>query len=530
MEGYNQIYNKFWELCSEFKIKTNMNTNYMEYISALLYLKYYNEGNEQDFQEIYNERENYYINTKIDNALYNMRKKIGDETLFSDIQFRNIVFYRNLGEKNILTILIDEINRICNRFSKEYVAEQYEFAIKQAAISGDIKNTDVIFYTPKEIANVMVDMIIKKKDSKVYDPMCSSGNFLMVAMKNNDNRIKIFGEEQNIEYYNIFKTRILLSGIKNEKIIYQENKNIKDIKFDYILLNPPFSKRNWKEDIIYTPIFRKYGLSENSVGDYAYVLEMLEKLKDDGKMAVILPHGVLFRENEKKVRQNLIERNEIEAIIGLPENLFYGTRIPVIILIISKNRIEDTVLFIDASNDFKNERYKNVLTEEYQYKIVDTYHSQKEIEGYSRNVNINEIKGKDYNLSIKKYIRKKLQKKNIEEKQLIRKLKDLENEKDILEENIKDILDVLEVKSLQEEKNNESNRKNKKYDFDDKKIGKNIKELRIKKGYTQEELAMRLDISSRYISIIEHGMVGIRLQILAKICNILDVPIEEIIK
>ena len=293
-------------------------------------------------------------------------------------------------------------------------------------------------------------------------------------------------------------------------------------------MNPPYSKKNWKEIIKYRPIFEEYEISENSVGDYAFVISILDNLKDDGKMAVLLPHGVLFRENERKVRKNLIEKNEIEAIIGLPENLFYDTRIPVIMMIIAKNKVDKNILFIDASNEYKYKRFKNVLSEENQNKIINTYKERKEIEGFSRIVSINQVKENDYNLSIKKYIRKKYVRNNIEQKQLVEQLKKLKDEQDILEENIKDILSILNIKDI--EKNEKTKKSKIYYDFDDKKIGDNIKNARIKKSYTQEMLAEKVELSCKYISRLEKGMTGIRLEMLAKICNALEVSIDEILK
>lgn len=519
----NQLCNQLWNICNEFKNKTNMNSNYLEYISALLYLRYYDSD---IFTKIYEQRENFYLNIIIDKEIENLRRESEDRNLFSDIQFKNISFYRSLGEKNVLNITIEQLYTICKKSSKEYIANAYEFIIKKSAIK-DIKGTEEIFYTPQEIANVITEILIEKEKAEVYDPICSSGNFLIKAMEKGN--AKIYGEEKNIEYYNILKTRILLNDIDGEEIKYQENTNIKNMKFDYIISNPPFSQRNWKYSIEDKRIFNEYGLSENAVGDYAYVLTMLEKLKENGRMAVVLPHGVLFRENEKRVRQRLVEKNEIEAIIGLPENLFYNTRIPVIILVISKKRKKDTVMFIDASNEFKTEKNSNRLTQENQSKIIETYQKNKEIKGYSKIVNINEIKDNEFNLSIKKYIIKEEKKEYIEDTQLIKKLKNLEDEKDILEQNIKDILSVLNVKYFQEEKNKEKNNKEK-YEIDDKKIGENIKKARIAKGYTQFELADKLEVMPTYIYRIERGMNGIRLQLLAEICNVLEISIEEIMR
>ena len=245
------------------------------------------------------------------------------------------------------------------------------------------------------------------------------------------------------------------------------------------------------------------------------------------------------RENERNVRKKLVDKNEIKAIIGLPENLFYGTRIPIVILIISKNRGDNNILFIDANNEFKSEKSNNYLTKEHQNKIIDVYINCREIEGYSRIVNKDEIKANGFDLSIRKYIRKKKETKSIQSKQLIKLLKNLEDERDILEQSIKDILVALNVEQFnvdelrEKKKENEIyfiDKKNETYVIDEIKIGKNIKKARIEKGYTQEKLAEWLDLSVVYMSSIERGMSGMRLQLLAKICNVLDVSIEEIIR
>ena len=200
-------------------------------------------------------------------------------------------------------------------------------------------------------------------------------------------------------------------------------------------------------------------------------------------------------------------------------------------MIISKNKTDKNILFIDASNEYKNKRFKNILSEENQNKIVNTYKDRKEIEGFSKIVSINQIKENDYNLSIKKYIRKNYVRNSIEQKQLVQQLKNLEDEQDILEENIKDILSILNIKDIEKYGKHEKTKKSKiYYDFDYRKIGNNIKNARMKKLYTQEMLAEKVELSCKYISRLEMGMTGIRLETLAKICNALEVSIDEILK
>ena len=212
--------------------------------------------------------------------------------------------------------------------------------------------------------------------------------------------------ENNFDYYNILKKRLLLDGIDSSKIVYKD-RYMENIRPNVILANPPFSIKNWKENALLKNTMVKYSALHSVVGDYIYVLNMFELLDEKGKMAVILPHGVLFRENEKLIRERLIDANCIDAIIGLPENLFNNTRIPVIIMVMSKNREEGNVLFIDASQDYENDKKNNILSKEYQDKIVSTYKEKRDIENYSYLASKEEIINNKFDLTIKKYIQKR---------------------------------------------------------------------------------------------------------------------------
>lgn len=529
---------KFSNIFYEFKEKTNKKKDYIQYISALLYLKYYKMQPNRDFIKLCAEKNSYFIKEITDDLIRKMRENIGDKDLFSNIKFSDIVFYRELGEKNILSKIIEKLEQIDkDYYCKFEMSMVYDKILKDAILKGDIIKERGEFYTPIEITEMMTSLIIDKKNADIYDPVCGSGNFLISAAEILD--ANIFGEEKNLEYYNICKTKMLLKEIDSKNILYKKDKHIEEEsvkrKYDYIVSNPPFSEKNWKEDIGNKQLFIKYGLKESAVGDYAYVLKMLETLKEDGTMAVILPHGVLFRENEKNVRKSLIEKNYIKAIIGLPENLFFNTRMSVVILILSKKQDEDTVLFIDASDEYINSKKSNVLLEENQKNIFNVVRNYEEIKGFSHIATKKEIRDKDYNLTIKKYIIKKTVKKQLDKQKILKKLQNLSNEQDILEANIKDVLNALDVTNINLIKNEMSEDKNivkrkELYKIDYKQIGKNIREARHAKNYTQEVLAEKLEISVKYISRIESGMSGVKLQTMAEICNILGITMDALLK
>lgn len=528
----NEINRQLWEICENFKNKTNIKKDYIEYISALIYIRYFDY---REFKIIYEERESYYVTRTIDKVIEQLQIKASDRYLFSNIQFRNMVFYRDLGEKNVLSKTIDDLEMLTIQIiDKEQISEAYDFIVREATIKDEISKEKGEFYTPTAITNMMTKMLIDKDNTDVYDPLCGSGNFLVSAAKQFN--VNVYGQERSLDYYNICKTKMLLNEIECEKIEFKsENPNIieRELKYDYIFANPPFSQKNWSEGIQDKRIFREYGLAETAVGDYAHVLRMLEKLKENGKIAVILPHGVLFRETEKQVRRKLVEKNNIESIIGLPENLFYQTRMSVVILILSKNRKKSDILFIDASNDFINDKKNNILLHK---NIVDVFKNPRDIEDYSHIASVKEIEQNNYDLTIKKYIVKKKPEENIEKQKILKKLRDLESEEEILEQNMKDVLKVLGVSGIKKvstvkESSIEKTEKIKKekYDIDYKKIGANIRKARIEKKYTQDQLAEKLDFFTTYICRIENGMAGIRLETLAKICNVLDVNIQDLL-
>lgn len=527
-----EINREFWDICKNFKLQTNFDTSYIEYISALLYIIYFNEDNFETLNELHSRRKNYYIGEEIDKRLEDMLN-YKNRDLFSNIRFKEIKSHRNIGEESILSNVINRIYNLIIEIehkyneSKKYILEAYKYAIIQY-MSDNVKLRGGETYTPTGIAKIMIGCLQINDTSykTIMDPYCGTGNILLNTP--NYKNLELYGNEENKKAYNLCKTVLLLSEKNNDNIKlnnFEEKENF-DIKFDYIISNPPFLERELKSRIIRNQKLRDYyGTSNLAPGDYSYVFKMLERLTPNGKMAVILPHGVLFRESEKIAREYLINNNIVDTVIGLPENMFLGTKISVIVMIFSKNKEENNILFIDASKDFLNKKKINVLENKNQEKLISAYTNRKDVDGYCKNVSIDKIIENDYNLSIKKYVKKEVKKQKIKKEELIKDLDKLEREKNILEENIRDVLEKLEIEDVL--KTYETTVTYSEVDYI--RIGENIRKARIKKGYTCEELCEKLQITPHFLLRIEYGKTKIALDKIVDICKVLDISIEELV-
>lgn len=305
------------------------------------------------------------------------------------------------------------------------VSDIYEYLVAQFAtvLASDMGQ----YYTPKEISNVMARILTFGREDKesfsIYDPTVGSGSLLLTTasyMKNSHKRgmIKYFGQEKDATPYRLSRMNLMMHGVEYNDININHADTLEsdwpdgvvDGKdnprmFDAVMANPPYSA-HWdsksREDDLR---WREYGVAPKTKADYAFLLHCLYHLEDSGRMAIILPHGVLFRgASEGRIRKALIDRHQIEAVIGFPEKLFLNTPISVCVLILRKNRIESDILFIDASKDFEKLKKQNHLRPEDIDKIVDTVVKRKEIEKYSHIATIDEIKENDYNLNIPRYV------------------------------------------------------------------------------------------------------------------------------
>jgi type I restriction enzyme M protein len=356
------------------------------------------------------------------------------QRLFSEINLASDKLGRRYADRNAkLCSIISEIARGMALFSTDTdtLGDAYEYLIGQFAAGSGKKAGE--FYTPQQISNVLSAIVtLDSQDPKagkrgkldsVLDFACGSGSLLLNVrhrMKKAGGTIgKIYGQESNITTYNLARMNMLLHGMKDTEFeIYhgdslkndwdwlRETNPAKKPLFDAVVANPPFSFR-WdpKDEVSQDPRFKSHGLAPKSAADFAFLLHGLHYLKDDGVMAIILPHGVLFRGGkEADIRIKLLEDGHIDTVIGLPPNLFYSTGIPVCILVLKKCKKPDDVLFINAADHFVRSKRQNQLTDEHIQRIISTYQNRVPQERYSRCVTMKEITENDYNLNISRYV------------------------------------------------------------------------------------------------------------------------------
>ena len=351
--------------------------------------------------------------------------------LFSEINLNSEKLGKSHSARNnMLCNIIIEIAKGLSEFpdERDLLGDAYEYLIGQFAAGSGKKAGE--FYTPQQISKILSKIVtcdcIDPKNKKKYlhtvlDFACGSGSLLLNVRKEmGANGIgKIYGQEKNITTYNLARMNMLLHGVKdnefeifhgdtleNEWEIFNEINPTKKIECDAIVANPPFSLR-WEasEKLAQDFRFKNYGIAPKSAADFAFLLHGFHFLSDDGTMAIILPHGVLFRGSvEEKIRKKLLEENRIDTVIGLPQNLFYSTGIPVCILVLKKCRKNDDVLFINASEKFETGKRQNILTDEHINKIINTYQDRTDENRYSRKVSIDEIEKNGYNLNISRYV------------------------------------------------------------------------------------------------------------------------------
>lgn len=352
--------------------------------------------------------------------------------LFSEINLTSDKLGKNYTERN--TKLCTIINKIANGLSQfstssDILGDAYEYLIGQFAAGSGKKAGE--FYTPQQISDILSRIVVldsqdptqgsKKRLDKVLDFTCGSGSLLLnVRHKMGAHGIgKIYGQESNITTYNLARMNMLLHGVKDSEFeifhgdtlkndwdILSQTNPAKKQKFDAIVANPPFSYR-WDANETMADDFRfkSYGLAPKSAADFAFLLHGFHYLADAGTMAIILPHGVLFRGGaEERIRTKLLKDGHIDTVIGLPAHLFFSTGIPVCILVLKKCKKPNDVLFINAAEYFEKGKRQNRLLPEHIAKIVDTYQHRKEEERYARRVEMAEIENNGYNLNISRYI------------------------------------------------------------------------------------------------------------------------------
>ena len=352
--------------------------------------------------------------------------------LFSEINLSSEKLGKRYAERNAkLCAIITKIAENLADFSTDTdtLGDAYEYLIGKFAAGSGQKAGE--FYTPQQISDILSGIVtLDSQDpstgsrnhlGSVFDFACGSGSLLL----NVRNRLgahgisKIYGQEKNVTTYNLARMNMLLHGVKDSEFeifhgdtllndweMLREANPAKKLQFDAVVANPPFSYRwqptaSMSEDVR----FKNYGLAPKSAADFAFLLHGFHYLAQEGAMAIILPHGVLFRGGaEERIRRKLLEDGNIDTVIGLPPNLFYSTGIPVCILVLKKCKLPDDVLFINASEHFEKDKRQNRLVQEHIDKIIDTYQFRKEEARYSRRVSMRDIEAESYNLNISRYI------------------------------------------------------------------------------------------------------------------------------
>ncbi len=485
----------FWKYLSENYLKAakkelgsdypdNTPEDVMKRLGAKTYLQVWYHNNESDtelFEEQMRRKIHYVIKpeylwdnivhlAKIDSSeLLNIIEKgfkyIEEESfesslkgLFSEINLNSEKLGRGYTERN--TLLCKVIRTISNGLAdlsaeNDDLGDAYEYLIGQFAAGSGQKAGE--FYTPQMVSTILSKIVTldcqdpktgkKNKIDKVLDFACGSGSLLLnVRREMGEKGIgKIYGQEKNITTYNLARMNMLLHGVKdtefeihhgdtlvNDWDILNEENPSKKMTFDAIVANPPFSLR-WdpKEETAKDFRFSGFGVAPKSAADFAFLLHGLHFLSDNGTMAIILPHGVLFRGGKEEViRKELIKKDYIDAIIGLPANLFYSTGIPVCVIVMKKCRKNDKILFINASSEEHYEKGKrqNFLREKDIEDIIEAYKNRKTISRYAREVPLSEIKDNGYNLNISRYVNLSKEEEIIDLRKVNERLTEIEKE------------------------------------------------------------------------------------------------------
>ncbi|WP_372862196.1 type I restriction-modification system subunit M [Psychrobacter sp.] len=451
-----------WNACDTFRGVISADT-YKDFILTMLFLKYlsdvyrdeYNKlveqfggsGNENpelihammskqrfvlpegaSFWDLYEQRHQPGNGQRIDEALHALEEANGTKlkNVFQDISFNTDKLGQEKQKNELLRHLLEDFGKDILNLSVERVGSldvignAYEFLIKHFAASSGATAGE--FYTPPEVSNLLATILEPVEGDEICDPACGSGSLLikcgaMVRKNSNSKKYALYGQEAIGSTWALAKMNMFLHGednhriewgdtIRNPLLLDKDGKHL--LQFDVVTANPPFSLDKWgHEDAGSDPYGRFHrGVPPKTKGDYAFISHMIETLKPStGRMGVVVPHGVLFRaSSEGKIRQQLIEENLLDTVIGLPEKLFFGTGIPAAILLFKKNKTDDTVLFIDASNEFKSGKNQNQLTEDNIAKVIETYKARESVDKYAYLASFDEIAENDFNLNIPRYV------------------------------------------------------------------------------------------------------------------------------
>lgn len=468
MTNRKDIEQVLWNACDSFRGKID-SSRYKDYILSMLFVKYLSDVSKErreeyikqydgdmrrveramsrerfamdeqsTFDYLYANRNDAEIGQKINVALNHIEEHNSGKlrNVFRAIDFNSQVDFGEPKEKNAtLRNLLEDFNGLDLRPSQlgsaDIIGDAYEYMIAMFASDAGKKGGE--FFTPSQVSELVASLVQPKENDRIYDPTCGSGGLLLKAYKKvPSGKVAIYGQELNAQTWALCTMNMFLHGVDDARIWQGDTlsnpQNVEDdnlMKFQVVVANPPFSLDKWDSGFLSEAEADKrgkkkmsaeldqyhrfdWGVPPTSKGDYAFVLHMLSSLDaENGRMAVVLPHGVLFRgASEGKIRRQLVEMNLLDAVIGLPANLFYGTGIPACILVFKKNRTCRDVLFIDASGDgnFEKGKNQNILRDSDITRIVNAYQARQNEDKYSYVASFDEIKENDFNLNIPRYV------------------------------------------------------------------------------------------------------------------------------
>ena len=448
-----QLEQFLWRSADILRARGIDSADYKKYIFGLLFFKRISDMWDEEYARVMSE----YDDDTIARADYNHRFQVPKECRWSEIEERA----ENIGQKlneifdklaNANSPKLDKIfddldfankdrfsdetlQRLINHFSQynfgdtyissDILGDAYEYLIKMFAADAGKKGGE--FYTPREVERVIMQILKPHKKDHIYDPTVGSGGFLLEAfhfLKEKESEsvartLYLYGQEINIGTFAIAKINMFLHGLDSADIqrgdtlaspkFINPNGSLKT--FDICVANPPYSINDWEDEMFKSDKYGRldgYDMPPKKNADYAFVLHIIKSMNSNGRAGIVLPHGVLFRGGaEGRIREQILKNDLIEAVIGLPAKLFYGTGIPAAIIIFNKNKPEshkNKVLIIDAESDFSEGKNQNSLRVQDIQKIVKVYDNYKDVDHYARIVDLKEIEENDFNLNVRRYI------------------------------------------------------------------------------------------------------------------------------
>ena len=380
--------------------------------------------------------------------------------LFEDLDLNSTKLGKSVDARNsLISKILNHLNKIdfeIDNTESDILGDAYEYLIAQFASGAGKKAGE--FYTPQQVSKILAKIVTsgKEKLKSVYDPTCGSGSLLLRVAKEVKEVSLFYGQELNRTTYNLARMNMIMHNVHYKKFDIKQEDTLEkpqhiDKRFEAIVANPPFSAK-WSANNLFMSDerFSQYGkLAPGSKADYAFVTHMIHHLDDNGTLAVVLPHGALFRGGtEGHIREYLIrEKNYLDAVIGLPANIFYGTSIPTSIMVFKKSRNTKDILFIDASSGFEKVKTQNVLREEHINKIISTYSNRNTEDKYSYLANPEELKENEYNLNIPRYVDTFEEEEPIDLELVSNELQSLENEITETNKTISGFCDELNIKA-----------------------------------------------------------------------------------